>query len=119
MNDVVKKGASGVCAALFLWGWSHCLSLSLAWAGQAEGKRIYVAHCLSCHGLKGDGKGPKGGYLTPAPPDFTEPAYWQDKTDSYLFHVVQNGMGSMPGWSDRLSPDNIEKVLSYIRSFRR
>ena len=31
------------------------------------GKKVYAAQCLMCHGDKGDGKGPTGKYLKPAP----------------------------------------------------
>ncbi len=92
--------------------------LASGWADGEGGKRIYLARCQSCHGVHGDGKGPKARGLVPPPPDFTDPSYWQNKTDPYLFHVIQNGMGAMPGWSDTLSPDSIEDVLSYIRTFR-
>ncbi len=90
-----------------------------AMADGGEGKKIYEAHCLSCHGVRGDGKGPGARHLSSPTPDFTDPAFWDNRTDSFLFHVVQNGLGSMPGWSDTLSPASIEDVLSYIRSFRR
>ena len=84
-----------------------------------EGKKIYEAHCLSCHGVHGNGQGPATRGLSPPPPDFTDPAFWENRTNSFLFHVIQNGLGSMPGWSDTLSPGSIEDVLSYIRTFRR
>lgn len=90
-----------------------------ALADGGEGKKIYKAHCLSCHGVQGHGHGPAARGLSPPPPDFTDPDFWKNRTDSFLFHVIQNGLGSMPGWSDTLSPGGIEDVLSYIRTFRR
>jgi len=35
-----------------------------------EGKKIYEQVCASCHGSKGDGKGPAGSVLKPPPTDF-------------------------------------------------
>ena len=90
-----------------------------AMADGGEGKKIYEAHCLSCHGPQGDGKGPGARHLSPPPPDFTDRAFWENRTDSFLFHVIQNGLGPMPGWSDTLSPSSIADVLSYLRTFRR
>ena len=38
-----------------------------------QGKKLYEQNCSPCHGPKGDGKGPAGAALTPAPTDFTKP----------------------------------------------
>lgn len=82
------------------------------------GKAIYTAHCATCHGEQGDGKVPVRGGGSP-PPDFTDPAFWKGKTDSFLVHVIVNGLGTMPPWDETLSPRNIEDVLSYIKTFRK
>ena len=39
------------------------------------GKAVYERKCLLCHGEKGDGKGPAGELLRPAPRDFTSGIY--------------------------------------------
>ncbi len=36
----------------------------------AEGGRLYRRHCLQCHGLGGDGRGPTGLFIDPHPRDF-------------------------------------------------
>ena len=35
------------------------------------GREIYKAACMTCHGVKGDGKGPSAKWLDPRPRDFT------------------------------------------------
>jgi mono/diheme cytochrome c family protein len=36
----------------------------------AEGSKLYRRHCLHCHGLAGDGRGPAGPWLSPHPRDY-------------------------------------------------
>ncbi len=35
-----------------------------------EGGRLYRRHCLQCHGMEGDGRGPTGSWIFPHPRDF-------------------------------------------------
>ncbi|EQD25320.1 MAG: cytochrome c [Nitrospirae bacterium] len=114
-----RIGRSLLSGVMFLLLGTGAAAPGPALADGGEGKKIYEAHCLSCHGVRGDGKGPRSRELSPPPPDFSDPAFWENRTDSFLFHVVQNGLGSMPGWSETLSPGSIEDVLSYLRTFRR
>ncbi len=41
----------------------------------AEGGRLYRRHCLQCHGLVGDGRGPTGPWIDPHPRDLRRGAY--------------------------------------------
>jgi mono/diheme cytochrome c family protein len=38
----------------------------------AEGSRLYRRHCLHCHGLSGDGRGPTGPWVNPHPRDYRQ-----------------------------------------------
>jgi mono/diheme cytochrome c family protein len=40
-----------------------------------EGSRLYRRHCLQCHGLSGDGRGPTGQWIYPHPRDFRRGAF--------------------------------------------
>jgi mono/diheme cytochrome c family protein len=44
--------------------------LQLSWATMAKGSVLYRRHCLHCHGLNGDGRGPTGPWLNPHPRDY-------------------------------------------------
>jgi mono/diheme cytochrome c family protein len=56
----------------------------------AEGGRLYRRHCLQCHGLNGDGRGPTGPWIYPHPRDFRRGA----------FKFVTTGDGGKPRRSD-------------------
>lgn len=56
----------------------------------AEGARLYRRHCLQCHGLSGDGRGPTGQWIYPHPRDFRRGS----------FKFVSTGDGGKPRKSD-------------------
>lgn len=58
----------------------------------AEGSRLYRKHCVQCHGLAGDGRGPTGPWIDPHPRDFRRGA----------FKFVSSGDGMKPRRADLL-----------------
>lgn len=71
------------------------------------GRTVYANQCASCHGPDGGGgRGTQlnGGMLERAHPD---PAAQRD--------IVANGRGTMPGFSGRLSAEEIDAVVRYTR----
>ena len=82
----------------------------------AEGKRIYLEVCKSCHGL--DGKGPGMMKFTPPAADLTSREV-QSKLDSGLYNSIHEGRANtaMGAWKHALSDDEIRAVISYIRTF--
>ena len=99
--------------ALITWGPER------AWGDAGAGSILYQSRCISCHGTQGNGKGPAATGISPSPPDFTDPSFWKGVTDSYLLHVITNGLGPMPGWGATLSPLDIDNLLEYIKTFRK
>jgi mono/diheme cytochrome c family protein len=78
------------------------------------GKRVYEAHCVSCHGMSGNGDGPDARKHRPRPPSFAglRPSFQGAR------QVIQNGVAgtAMPSWP-LLTPQEIQAVTYYIRSF--
>lgn len=71
---------------------------------QKEGKKVFEQVCASCHGSKGDGKGPAGAALTPPPTDFQKSLKeWPDtKGDPQkIFEVISKGIpnSAMIAWT--------------------
>jgi len=69
-----------------------------------EGGKIYEQVCTSCHGSKGDGKGPAGAVLKPPPTDFQKPLKeWPNtKGDPQkVFEVISKGIpnSAMVAWT--------------------
>lgn len=88
----------------------------------ARGKLQYENYCLSCHGARGDGDGPAGLALTPRPARIGERAFMREKTDDYLFQVIQQGGAAvglsplMAPWGSMLTDAQIRDVIAYVRT---
>ncbi len=92
------------------------------------GKVVYDKWCAGCHGETGAGDGEAADRMLPPPRDFTSAVYQirstmngELPTDDDLRRIVDDGMpgGAMPGWSDRLSENERDDVVAYIKSFSR
>ena len=81
-----------------------------------NGQVLYEQHCLRCHGQKLDGNGPDSRSLIVAPANLTSPRS-RGKTDWELLLAISHGVvfSPMHGWQDRLTQDQIQDVLAYIR----
>ncbi len=68
--------------------------------------------CSGCHG--GAGRGGKG-------PDLTDNKWIHGGTDADITRTIQNGVPNttMKKLGDSLKPDQIRKVIAYIRSLAR
>ena len=71
----------------------------------ATGEHVYQRSCASCHG--GTGEGSSGPSLV----DVDERLSRDEQLD-----VVRLGRGSMPGWEDDLTAEEIEAVVDYQRT---
>jgi cytochrome c oxidase cbb3-type subunit 3 len=73
----------------------------------ADGQQIYNRSCASCHGSAGQGGGIGPRLADRVTGDFP------DIADQEQF--IADGKGSMPGFEDRLTPEQIEAVARYTR----
>lgn len=72
----------------------------------ADGGKLFRKHCLSCHGLPGDGRGQAGLFLNPYPRDFRRGAFKFVSTGeglkprrSDLLRTIREGLSPMPSFS--------------------
>lgn len=85
-------------------------------------RALYDAHCAVCHGATGKGDGPGATVLRQVMPDFTNAAAMGAATDRFLFEIIKKGSSqfgrsnAMPSWGMRLSDDQIQSLVVYIRS---
>ncbi len=93
------------------------------WAqNQAEGKKLYVTYCATCHGESGKGDGTAGKALPVRPDDLTKGAEMNRLSDKDLVDIISkggSGVGKstfMPAWGGALNDKQIRDVVAYIRS---
>jgi len=86
----------------------------------ANGKSVYETNCMSCHGVKGDGLGDAGKYMSPHPRDFTKGQFKNGSSKQELKHTVKMGIDgtAMPGFSS-LTDQELSDVVDYILGFKK
>ncbi len=87
----------------------------------ANGKKIFEKNCSVCHGLTGNGDGPKASELDPSPAILSDPKLTGDKnTVAYdNFEVINVGIANtgMKSWAGILTEAQIWDVTYYLRTF--
>jgi mono/diheme cytochrome c family protein len=102
----------GACGLLLGGPWSS--------ASAEDGKQAYEANCVSCHGAAGKGDGPAGQFMNPKPKEFA--AVLKDASDADLAKIVREGgqatgkSALMPAYKGKLSDEQVEAVVKYVRS---
>ncbi len=88
-------------------------------AALAAGKVIWMAECARCHGETGDGDGPEA-KAGQQPKTFSDSTGDTDYLDAYQFEVTRRGSvkTGMPSFAEKLSDDDIWKVVTFIRTLK-
>lgn len=78
-----------------------------------EGKSIFMANCISCHGGKGEG-------MTGLGPNLTDDYWIHGGGIHNVFNTISEGVPAkgMITWKNTLPPAAIQKVSSYVLSLR-
>lgn len=77
------------------------------------GRDVYDKNCKSCHGDPGNYNALP---LVPPPPDAAS-EMMQANSDGQLYYKINIGRGAMPQFETTLGPDDIWRVITYIRRF--
>lgn len=84
----------------------------------ATGKSLWMKHCQSCHGKKGQGDGSKAAQLKTPVGDFTA-ADFQKQSDGSIFYKTSEGREDMPSFKKKIpDADEIWAVVNYIRTMK-
>ena len=81
---------------------------------QAEGggQTLFKAKCAACHGVDGKGEVPAGKKLGARDLSSTE---IQSQSDAQLTDFINKGKGKMPAYGTKLSKDQTDDLVAYIR----
>jgi mono/diheme cytochrome c family protein len=80
-----------------------------------KGKSLYERHCFTCHGPGGKGDGPIGPVLVPPAANLTLLGKQSDKT---ILDTLRKGRPgtAMPAWEHDLNPQELNHLLSFLRT---
>lgn len=87
-----------------------------------EATQYFAANCTSCHGAKGDGKGPAAAMLSVPPPDFRATKWQKAVTDQHIETIIPLGgpkagksslMPAFPALVER--PGLVKELRAFIR----
>ena len=99
---------------------SAALEEEVSWAAGKEaditnGKAFYFANCVTCHGEKGDGKGPRAYFIYPKPRSFIDSGA-KRFTRKSLFIAIRDGVKGreMPAWGKVLSEQKLLDISEYV-----
>lgn len=82
------------------------------------GKKVYDDSCIQCHGDYGEGDGVLTRVYSMEPANHTDADHMDRVSNKKMREIItKGGAGAslMPGWSEILSKDEINDVISYIR----
>lgn len=89
--------------------------------GNAEtGHAMYLQNCVQCHGIEGDGEGPRAYFIFPRPRNFKRENSRKRFNRPALYQSIAKGkLGTeMPAWDTVLTPQQIADISEYVfRSF--
>ena len=85
--------------------------------GAADAASIYNPQCESCHGRDGRGRTRKGRQTHAR--DMTDASWQNDVSDERLFNSISNGRNKMPAFHKKISQNNIDALVAYVRRMRR
>ena len=88
----------------------------------AEGQKLYMTYCSSCHGDKGRGDGAAGKALPVKPADHTDAKLMNSFSDEFLVTIISKGGAAvgkssfMPAWGGVLKENQLQDLLAYLKS---
>ena len=96
-------------------------------ANRELGKEVFEAHCVGCHGERGNGAGPAATFLWPLPRDFTAGVFkfrttpsGTLPTDGDLVRTITRGVRwtAMPTWHEVGEKERLA-VVTYLKTLSR
>jgi mono/diheme cytochrome c family protein len=89
------------------------LCFTLPARAQNDAAGLYKSKCAACHGPDASGNTSVG--KTMKIRDLRSPDV-QKQTDAELTDIISAGKSPMPGYKDKLTPDQIKQLVTYIRT---
>jgi mono/diheme cytochrome c family protein len=116
MKRIVLMGVLWLTLFISSWTLAETMLRHSSEPGIPTGRMLYEQHCLRCHGVALDGKGPDAASLKVPPANFH--LYLSRlKDDADLIKTIKEGRRflGMHNWEDTFSDEQIHDLILYIR----
>ena len=90
-----------------------CMAMASVTQAEMDPTKIYKANCDLCHGA--DGSGDTGPGKAFHAKDLRSDEV-QKQSDAALSEVITKGRGKMPAFGAKIKPDEVTKLVAYIRA---
>lgn len=78
---------------------------------------IFKKNCASCHGKDGRAKSLRGKFSGAR--NLTDAKWQAEVSDERIFNSISNGRGKMPSFSKKLSSEEINSLVAYVRGLKK
>jgi mono/diheme cytochrome c family protein len=112
---VLSVAISGVLFAAMLAG--RAMTSEARNVSPRSPAELYAKNCASCHGKDGRAKTFKGKLKHAR--DLTDPTWQANVSEERLFNSIMNGKGKMPAYSKKLSEQEIDSLVTYVRALKK
>jgi len=84
----------------------------------AQGKQVYLIHCVNCHDEDGRGLNRRD-FNSTAPADLTDPDnFTHGASPEAIFASIRNGTKEdMPAFQGKIPDDQIWNIVNFVRNF--
>jgi mono/diheme cytochrome c family protein len=125
MNKTLKRAA---CAAAILicfgiWMISRGTasatpaSFSLGVPEAADARALYDKKCAECHGKDGQSHTFRGKHTHSR--DLSDPQWQNQVTDERIYNSISNGKNKMPAFSKKLSEEEMNSLVTFVRNLKK
>jgi cytochrome c6 len=90
-----------------------CLALPSAMQAQSDPAKLFKTNCVQCHSANGSGDTAAGKAFHAKD---LRSAEVQKQTDAELTEVITKGKGKMPAFGAKIKPDDVKKLVAYLRA---
>ncbi len=107
----------GVCSVCLAGRAAHTADDNkAARRGGRDAAAIYAKSCATCHGKDGRAKTFKAKFNRAR--DLTDATWQADASDERIHNSISNGRGKMPAFGKKLSEEEIDGLVAYVRRLK-
>jgi mono/diheme cytochrome c family protein len=121
LKRVALAAAILICFGLWMISSSRASSptgaRSASFPVAGDARAVYDKKCAECHGKDGQSHTFRGKHTHSR--DLTDPQWQEQVTDERIYNSISNGKGKMPAFSKKISEDEMNSLVTFVRNFKR